>query len=55
MHVHHETGEAKIWLEPEVVVAENYGLSERRLATALRLTRERQDEIREAWAAHFRR
>lgn len=55
VHVHHETGEAKIWLEPEVMVAENYGLSERRLATALRLTREREDEIREAWTAHFRR
>jgi len=55
VHVHHETGEAKIWLEPDVMVAENYGLSERRLATALRLTRERQDEIRAAWTAHFRR
>lgn len=55
VHVHHEIGEAKIWLEPTVVVAENYGLSERRLATALRLTREHQDEIRAAWKAHFRR
>ena len=55
VHVHHETGEAKIWLEPGVMIAENYGLSERRLATALRLTRERQDEIRAAWTAHFRR
>ncbi len=41
VHVHHEMGEAKIWLEPDVMVAENYGLSERRLATALGLTRER--------------
>jgi hypothetical protein len=55
MHVHHQMGEAKIWIEPDVMVAENYGLSERRLATALRLTRERQDEIRAAWTAHFRR
>jgi hypothetical protein len=53
--VHHETGEAKIWLEPEIAVAENYGLSERRLATALRLAREHEDEIRAAWQTHFRR
>ena len=55
VHVHHETGEAKIWLEPDVMIAENYGLSERRLATALRPTRERHNEIRTAWTAHFRR
>ncbi len=48
VHVHHETGEAKMWLEPG-------SLSERRLATALRLTQEHQDEIRTAWQAHFRR
>jgi hypothetical protein len=55
VHVHHDTGEAKIWLEPAVEVAQNFGLGERRLATALRLTREHQDEIRAAWQAHFRR
>jgi hypothetical protein len=25
VHVHHETGEAKTWFEPEIAVAENYG------------------------------
>ena len=55
VHVHHEAGEAKIWLEPEIEVAQNYGLSGRRLATALRLAREHQDEIRAAWHTHFRR
>jgi hypothetical protein len=55
VHVHHETGEAKIWLEPDIVVAQNFGLSERRLATALRLTQEHQHEIRAAWETHFRR
>jgi hypothetical protein len=55
VHVHHETGEAKVWLEPEVAVAQNYGLSKTRLATALRLARERRDEIRTAWEKHFGR
>lgn len=50
VHAPHGTGEARIWVEPDVVVAENHGLSERRLATALRLAREHHDEIRAAWS-----
>jgi hypothetical protein len=53
VHVHHESGEAKIWLEPEIAVAQNYGLSPARLAAALRLVEEHKDEIRAAWQAHF--
>lgn len=53
VHVHHETGEAKIWLEPEIVIAQNYGLSPARLAAALRLAQEHEDEIRTTWQAHF--
>ena len=34
VHVQHATGEAKIWLKPRVGVAQNYGLSARRLAAA---------------------
>jgi len=55
VHVHHETGEAKFWLEPEIAVAQNYGLSPARLAAALRLVEEREDEIRTAWQTHFSR
>jgi len=39
VHAHHETGEAKFWLEPEIAVAQNYGLSPARLTAALRLCR----------------
>jgi hypothetical protein len=53
IHVQHATGEAKFWIEPAVSLARNYGLSERRLATALRLIREHEDEIRQAWRKHF--
>ena len=55
VHVQHASGEAKLWLEPEVEVAQNYGLSPTRLATALRLAQEHQDEIRAAWDTHFGR
>ena len=55
VHVHHETGEAKFWLAPEIAVAQNYGLSPARLTAALRLVQEHEDEIRAAWQTHFGR
>ena len=55
IHVHHETGEAKIWLDPDIAVAQNFGLSQARLAVAIRLVEEHEDEIRTAWQAHFGR
>jgi hypothetical protein len=55
IHVHHSTGEAKFWIEPAITLAVNYGLSERRIGTALRLIREHESEIRRAWQAHFGR
>lgn len=57
MHIHVQGagGEAKVWLEPSIELADNYGLSRRALAAALRLIREREDEIHAAWKAHFSR
>ena len=55
MHVHAMSadGEAKVWLEPSIELANNYGLRERDLREALRLIEERKDEIKAAWNAHF--
>ena len=55
IYAQHATGEAKFWIEPEIELAQNYGLSARGVATALRLIREHEDEIRAAWEAHFGR
>ena len=57
MHVHalHARGEAKFWLEPEIELAMNIGLSSRLVMTALRLVREHEDEIRHSWKSHFAR
>lgn len=57
MHVpvYHAEGEAKFWLDPRIELAQNYGLSRRRLASALRLVEEHEDEIRRAWKVHFHR
>jgi len=57
VHVHAQAaqGEAKFWLEPEIELAQNYGLSPRMINRALQLIREHEDEIRAAWKAHFGR
>ena len=55
MHVHvvSSDGEAKFWIEPRIEVAQNYGLGSVKLNAALKLVKERIDEIREAWTEHF--
>jgi hypothetical protein len=40
-------------MEPEIALAQNYGLSARAINVVMRLIREREEEIREAWEAHF--
>ena len=54
IHVYHADGEAKFWLEPEIELAKNYGLSSRRVSVARDLIRRHEDEIRAAWKAYFR-
>ena len=53
VHVQHADGQAKFWLEPNVELAQNYGLSSRQLAMALRHLKKNLNEIRSAWKAHF--
>jgi hypothetical protein len=53
VHVQHSTGEAKFWLEPRVELARNYGLTETRVAGALRIVREHAHEVQAAWQRHF--
>jgi hypothetical protein len=53
VHVHHADGEAKVWLEPDIEVAESYGLRARRLTIIVRFILEHEDEIRAAWREHF--
>ncbi len=53
VHVYYAGGEAKFWIEPEVHVAKNHGLSGTQLGEVLRVVRERRDEIAHAWREHF--
>lgn len=55
VHVASAGGEAKIWLDPEVALAENRGLGPAQLSKAIELTRKHEAKIRQAWASHFGR
>ena len=57
MHVHvvSSDGEAKFLIEPEIELAQNYGLSERDLRAIKALIEEHEDGIRSAWRQHFGR
>ena len=53
-HVHVLRGEhvAKIWLQP-IVVEYHHGYHQAELNRIVRLTRQNQDRLVEAWNAHF--
>ena len=55
LHVHVSTtdGVAKFWIEPQVELARNSGLTERDLRRIWTIIDERQGEIRDAWSSHF--
>jgi len=53
VHVHGPDGEAKFWLDPDIELAQNYGLKARDVKAALLLIKEHENDIRQAWVAHF--
>ena len=53
VHVYGPDGEAKFWLEPQIELAQNYGLKVRDVRAALRLIEERENDIRQSWNTHF--
>lgn len=55
VHVHCADGEAKFWLEPEIELAQNYGLDDRQIRAVEVLIRKHEDDIHAAWRKHFGR
>ncbi|WP_343728588.1 DUF4160 domain-containing protein [Duganella sp.] len=53
IHVSHPDSEARFWLQPEVSLAENRGLSPRQLRTAERFVKDPHLELQNAWRAFF--
>jgi hypothetical protein len=54
-YVQSERGEAKFWLEPQIELAQSYGLPQADVNEALRLIRENEDVIRRSWNEHIGR
>ena len=54
-HIHVRGGgkDAKVWLEPEVTIAESYGFNSVELARILRVVSERRDMILREWDEYF--
>ncbi|NNM77151.1 DUF4160 domain-containing protein [Sphingomonas sp. ID1715] len=53
VHVARPGGDAKFWLDPEVRLARNKGLTARELRQAQETVRKRRQELIDAWNAFF--
>jgi hypothetical protein len=53
VHVTCADGEAKFWVEPEVLLAENFGLSAKQISELTKVVEKHKDEIKNAWKKHF--
>jgi hypothetical protein len=53
VHVKGRGCDAKIWLEPEISIAESYGFNARELSAILRIVADKRDLILKAWHDHF--
>jgi hypothetical protein len=53
VHIKGAGKDAKVWLEPEVALAESYGFNSSELARILRIVLERRVSIMKAWDDHF--
>jgi hypothetical protein len=54
-HIHIRGGgrDAKVWLEPEVSIADSYGFNPRELSNILRIVSENRNLLLRAWHDHF--
>ena len=53
VHVHGHSGEAKFWIEPQIELAQNYGLTDAELNLVKKLIEEHENDIRTVWKRHF--
>jgi len=54
VHITSPEGEAKFWIEPAIELVLSHGLSTRQLEEIRGIVEERKDEIKNAWASHFK-
>ena len=51
MHVDRENKSAKLWLDPDVMLADNHGYSRKELRDIERIARENLERLRNEWDA----
>jgi hypothetical protein len=52
-HIQGGDRDAKVWLEPEVALADSYGFNSRELSNILQVISEYRDRVLKAWDDHF--
>lgn len=55
IHVTSPHGEAKIWIEPRIELAQNHRLPQRELDAIVKIVEKHEEQIRAAWREHFGR
>ena len=53
VHVSCPEGEAKFWLEPQIILCENHRIPARKLNEITKFIGEKKNEIISAWQEHF--
>lgn len=53
IHVHHEQGEAKFWLELKISLARNYRLTPQQIRSIESIIEANHDAICASWRKHF--
>ena len=53
IHVYSGDGEAKFWLEPDISLAKNFGLSVKQIKKLEKIIIEKENEIKASWKEHF--
>lgn len=53
VHVKGADNDAKIWLEPEISIADSFGFNSRELRRILQIVAENHDALLRAWHDHF--
>ncbi len=53
IHVSSPDGEAKFWIEPEIELAYNHGLSQKQINEVKKFIEKNENDIRNAWKNHF--
>ena len=54
IHIFCSEGEAKFWVDPDVEIAKNYGLSKKQLSEIKKIIEDKKDDIKHSWNNHFR-